>query len=450
MMTLLRPAALTLALLLATGTLTGARGQEVAGRDSLHLTLARALEIGRLQNPEVRQAGYQRSAAGAGLWDAYGKLLPQVGLQGQAQRTEEGTFALFGREFASPQTYSTVYQWDFTHPLLDAGRDLFRIRGARAEVDRAIADFDLAWWETRAEIGRQYLSARRQQALARQAEREVERLSEHLRLAEARYQVGAVTRSDVLQAQLALNQGEVAVLEARQAYHEALLALRRLLGGELPPAPLTLASEFEVFDPPFVPERLVERALESHPGIQQVQAQETADAAGLWIARSAYLPGLQFQYSLSRSVVDTAGFAFSDFDERNFYALSLNWQLFDGFTRHNQISRANAALQSSRAERRQRELSIEETVRAAHSRLVTAFRAHQANLTSVRLAEEDLRLGEARYRTGAGSFVDLLDAQTRAAKAETDRIASTYDFYLALVQLEQGTGLDLFPEGIGE
>lgn len=443
--------ALALIMMLATaaGVVSPAAGQ-IVGRDTLGLSLARALEIGRQENPQVRQAGFQRSAAGAGLWDAYGNLLPNVGLQGQAQRTEQGSFAFFGTEFESPETYSTAYQWDFTHSLLDSGRDLFRIKGARADVDRAIAAYDLQWWETRAEIARQYLTARRGQALVQQAEREVERLAEHLRLAEARYEVGAVTKSDILQARLSLNRGEVAALEARQVAQEALLALRTLLGGELPDAPLALTSDFDVFNPAFNVDNLVARALEVHPSLREVEAQEAADAASLWIARSAYLPGLQFQYSLSRSVIDTSGFSFSEFDDRNFYALSLNWQLFDGFDRHNQISQANAALESARAEERRRALSLEETVRAAHSRLMTAHAAHRANLASVELAEEDLELGEGRYRTGAGSFVDLLDARVRAAQAETDLIASTYDFFLALVQLELGTGLELFPAGAAQ
>ncbi len=81
---------------------------------------------------------------------------------------------------------------------------------------------------------------------------------------------------------------------------------------------------------------------------------------------------------------------------------------------------------------------------------MTSYVAHQANMKSVELATEDLRLGEARYETGAGSFVDLLDSQVRAAEAETDLIASTYDFYVALVELERGTGLNLFPERVGQ
>lgn len=425
---------------------TTAGAQVPAPADSLSLSLSQALEIGRRENPGLRQASYQRSAAGAGLWEAYGNLLPRIGLQGQAQRFEGGTFAILGGEFESPSTYTTAYQWDFTHSLLDAGRDLFRIRAARADARQAVAAYDLEWWATRADIQAQYLEARRQQALATQARREVERRAEHLRLAEARHAAGAVTRSDILEARLSLGQGEVAVLEALQGQQEAILALRRLLGGELGPGAVRLTSDFEVFDPPFEIESLLARAYERQPSLREIDAQEQADAANLWIARSTYLPSLQFQYGLSRSVVDTSDFQFSDFDDRAFYAVSLSWELFDGFSRHHQASQANAALQSARAERERRRLEVEEGVRTAHSRLLTAHAAYRTNLTNVELAREDLRLGEGRYETGAGSFLDLLDARVRASQAETDVIGSTYDFYQALVELERASGVDLFPE----
>jgi outer membrane protein TolC len=423
-----------------------AGAQEPAPSDTVALSLRRALDLGRQANPRVRQAGYQRSAAGAGLWEAYGNLLPHVSLQGNAQRFGEGTFTFLGGEFETPVSYTTSYQWDFTHSLLDAGRDLFRIRAARADAREAVASYDLEWLNTRADIQSQYLEARRETALAAQAEREVERLSEHLRLAEARYEAGEVTRSDVLEARLELGRGEVDVLEARQRRDEALLALRRLLGGELESGPIRLTSDFQVFDPPFDVEGILARAYERHPSLREIDAQEEADAAGLWIARSAYLPTLQFQYGLSRSVVDSLDFRFSDFDERGFYAFSLSWELFDGFTRHHEASRANAALQSARAERELRRLEVEEGVRVAESRLRTARAAHRTNQANVELATEDLRLGQGRYETGAGSFVDLLDARVRANEAETELIAATYDFYQALVELERASGLDLFPE----
>jgi outer membrane protein TolC len=130
--------------------------------------------------------------------------------------------------------------------------------------------------------------------------------------------------------------------------------------------------------------------------------------------------------------------------------VALNWQVFGGFERYNQTSQANAALQSARAEEVSRALQIEQDVRTAHSRLLTAYASHQAAVLSVELASEDLRLGEGRYRTGTGSFVDLVDARTRSALADAELISATYDFYLALVQLELATGLNLLPDEVNE
>ncbi|MDX1661190.1 MAG: TolC family protein [Gemmatimonadota bacterium] len=421
-----------------------------AAADTLGLSLTEALAIGLHENPRLHQVAADRTVARAGIWDAWGNLLPQFSTQGQLQRSEQGTFVLAGREFDSPATYTTAYQWDFTHSLLDSGRDLFRIQEARAEVDRTHARFDATSLETAADIKTQYLAARRRTALVRQAEREVERREAHLDLARARYDVGAVTRSDVLQARLSSTQGEVTLLQARQDAQEARLALRRLLGGALEDRPVVLTSEFDVYAPEYEVETLTARALDRHPTLRETRAAQRAGEAQLWIARSAYLPTFQLQFSLARSIVDTVEFRFSDWNDRNFWAVSMRWPLFGRFDRYHQTTRAHASLESARAEERARVLEIEEQVRVAHSRLMTAYATHRANEVAVELAREDLRLGEARYETGTGSFVDLLDARVRAAEAETEWIASVYDFYLALVALERATGVVLFPEGAAE
>lgn len=282
------------------------------------------------------------------------------------------------------------------------------------------------------------------------AREEVESRREQLKLAQGRYDVGQVTKSDVLLAQLDLNRAEVAVLQAVQQLEEARLGLRRLLGGDLPDRPLELTTSFQVFQPAFDVEQLMERALRDHPGLRESRARQEGDAAQLWIARTAYLPSLQLQYSLQRTAADTIDFAFSDFAEQSFVGLALNWQVFSGFERHNQTSQANAALQSTRAEEASRALQIEQDVRAAHSRLLTTYATHLAARLSVELAAEDLRLGEARYRTGTGSFVDLVDARTRSAVADVELITTTYEFYLALVQLELATGLNLLPDEVNQ
>lgn len=418
--------------------------------DSLPLSLREALDIGLQRNPQVLSAGYTRSAAGAGLWDAYGNFLPRINFSGQVQRVNRGTFFLFGSEFESPESYNSSYSWEITHSLLDSGRDLLRLKSAHASVDQAIAGYDLQSLSTATQIETQYLEARRQQALVDRARFEVEQRRQQLALAQGRYDVGTVTRSDVLLARLDLNRAEVAVLQADQRLEEARLSLRRLLGGSLPESPLELTTDFPVFQPAYDVQDLVARALREHPSLRESRAQQEADAAQLWIARSAYLPTFQLQYGIQRTAADTLDFVFSDFASQSVVGVALNWQVFGGFERYNQTSQANAALQSARAQEAERALQIEQDVRTAHSRLLTAYASHQAAELAVELAAEDLRLGEGRYRTGTGSFVDLVDARTRSAQADADLIGATYDFYLALVQLELATGLNLLPDEVNQ
>lgn len=423
-----------------------AHPQEAAQRDTVPLSLGQALSIGLRNNPGVLQAGYARSASGAGVWDAYGNLLPQFSGQGQLQQSEAGTFALAGGEFQSPESFTTTYQWDLTHSLLDSGRDWFRIKAAEAERDRAISAYEGRALETGGEIKRQYLAARRARARSRQARREIERLERHLELAERRLELGEVTRSDVLRARVELNSAEVALLEGIQDAADARLALRSLLGGALPAGELRLTTSFEPFSPTWDVDDLVDRALGRHPELDRLRAQESVDSSNLWIARSSYLPSLQLQYSLTRTIVDTSEFRFSDFSDRGFVAVSLNWVFFDRFERMNETSRAHAALRSTRSELDRIRLETEERVRSARGRVETAWAAYRANALSVELASEDLRLFEERYRLGASSFLDLLDARVRASQAETDLIDSTYAFFEALAALEVATGLNLFPQ----
>src|SRR5687767_4713783 len=116
----MRTLTMTLAALALCASAPGARAQTPG--DTLALSLGEALALGLRINPQIRQADASRAAAGAQVWSAYGQLLPQIGMSAQMQRAGRGTFVIFGSEFDSPQTYSTVYSWDVTHSLLDAGR----------------------------------------------------------------------------------------------------------------------------------------------------------------------------------------------------------------------------------------------------------------------------------------------------------------------------------------
>ncbi|HUH13203.1 MAG TPA: TolC family protein, partial [Longimicrobiales bacterium] len=58
-------------------------------------------------------------------------------------------------------------------------------------------------------------------------------------------------------------------------------------------------------------------------------------------------------------------------------------------------------------------------------------------------AREPLRLARERYRVGAGTFIELLEAETLLAQAENSYIVAVYDFHEALAALEGVVGRPL-------
>ena len=166
----------------------------------------------------------------------------------------------------------------------------------------------------------------------------------------------------------------------------------------------------------------------------------------LWIARTAYLPTLQADLQYEGSVSDTTEFLFREFEDRTTVSVSLNWDLFNGFSRERVAREARAELRAAEEMVRDAELQVETAVRQAWLNLLNAYRTNLTQIENRELADEQLELAQERYRIGALSFPDLLDSQLTASAAETAAIRSAYDFFLALADLEEASAQSLFPD----
>ncbi len=411
------------------------------------LSLDEAVAISLEENPDIRSSRFRFDATRAGLWEAYGNFLPQLNLTGGLQRSGAGQFVISGIVVPTGKTFTTFYEFDLTHRLFDAGRDFFRVDAARAERRAADAQVEADRLRIAGDVKRAYVAALAAGALRQQREREIEDRKKRLELAQARYDLGSVTRSDVLQAQIALSQAEVDRLTSSKEIQTAKLDLLRAMGVSADPDSVRLVEQLQVFEPAFDPHSLVELALRDSPTLTRLRAVRSQRESESWIAKSAYLPTLQAEALFSSSVSDTSELRFTDFDTRSSFLLSLNWQLFGGFTRYSETSRAKAELRAAEEAVRSAELSTEAGVRQAYLDLLTAYQTHLAKKESVELARTELDLAEERYRIGALSFPDLLASQVTYTASETDFIRSGFDFFSALVALEEASGQRLFPTG---
>ena len=112
------------------------------------------------------------------------------------------------------------------------------------------------------------------------------------------------------------------------------------------------------------------------------------------------------------------------------------------------MAQARAARDAARARREDLERGVRRDVVQAYAAFTTARASADLADRAVAVAEENLRVQESRYRTGAATVLDLLTAQTDLADAEAGRVQAQYATRLAVAGLEALLGRRLFSDRV--
>jgi len=123
--------------------------------------------------------------------------------------------------------------------------------------------------------------------------------------------------------------------------------------------------------------------------------------------------------------------------------LTVSLPIFTGFSRSLRLSQARAEQDDADEEVRGRRLQVRSDVHARYLGLQTAFRAIGVQATSRDAAQDQLRLAQDRYRLGAGTALELSDAQNAVQRAEGDYVTAVYDYHKAIAALEAAVGRPL-------
>ncbi len=409
------------------------------------LSLADALEIARQNNPDYRGTINDRWAAGRRLTSATANLFtPSANISASSYRAGSGSQSFGGVNFpVSPLTRSS---WSFGLDYQLSGAT-FANRGLyRAELLATDEDISGARTLLETSVRSQYLNVLQAQAQALLARRSVERSTENLNLAQARYGVGQGTLIDVRRAEVEKGQAAVNLLRADQAVENQTLVLFQRLGVAGPePARIELTDSFPVVEPRFNEDSLMAQALAENPGLRALRARE---ASARWAVRSAnsrYLPSLNVSagYGKFSQQIDTAGSIRSTGVNPWNLAIQVSLPLYDGFQRNVQTAQARAQQDDIRQSIRGRELQVRTDVSAAYRAILAAYQVIALQQSNKTASAEALELATQRYRVGSGSYIELLDARVATERADADYVTAVYDYHKAVAALENAVGRPL-------
>ncbi|MBQ5946391.1 efflux transporter outer membrane subunit [Massilia sp. ST3] len=334
--------------------------------------------------------------------------LPSVGaaITGQRQTTGED------------QPIESVYQAGLTVSAFEL--DLFgRVRNLS---EAALAQY-LATEEARktaqisliSSVANAYLQLLADEELLSLAQRTVQTREESDKLTQLRFENGVSSRLEVQQSRSLVETARTTLAQAQRQRAQDINLLTLLVGQPIPenPAGATLAST----ELPDLPAGLPSDLLASRPDIRAAEQQLIAANANIGAARANFFPRITLTGSVGSASTELSGL-FKSGSYGWTFAPQAILPIFD-------YGRNTAVLGSARAQRDVAVAQYERSIQTAFREVADAL-AGQATFSeqlraqrAVAEAEADrFNLSDLRYRNGAASYLDLLDAQRSLFQAQ--------------------------------
>ena len=320
--------------------------------------------------------------------------------------------------------------------LYSGGRTQALLDQARLDLLAAHEELRRTRQSVAFQVNKAFFFLRQAEELLRAQQEGVNQVQAYLEIAQKRFAVGSAREIDVMKAKVQLADVQQARIAAENTVAVARMTLNFAMGRPAD-TPLDIVHDSVITPPPETKPRPFGEALLSHPEWIRSELAIRGAEAGLTVAKSLASPDLALQASYNFE----GGSFLPDINDWN-VGLRVSVPLLDSGNAAGAKGAARARIEQTRSvqERlRQRlELAVQEAqvaVRDAQERMrVTALSADEARRT--------LAVEQERYRVGAGSSIEVIDAQVALTRAETNAIRATYDYRIALAQLEYALGHD--------
>ena len=420
----------------------GAAASAQEGSDQKQpLSLDTAVAIALDKNPSVRAALEGVTVAKEASGEARAPFYPDLSFTAGYSRWERHAF--LPSDLARPGIPKTIGPTDdwYTglrtrYVLFDSGQRRAELQAALARVGAAEEDVGRIRQDIVLLVHQAYFGLAAAQEAEAVARKKLARAEDHLRLAVAQKEAGAVPRADVVRAQVDVADARLALEREASVVRIARGNLNTAMG--LPAEmPVEIDGKPRDVAPPAALQirEALDLAIRERPEIKAARKRIEAATKGIDAARSAFGPKVR--------VEGTFGWQDEEFvphDKDWMAGFSIELPLFTGFSSKHRLGRTKAELSRGEAELEAVTLAVRQDVWAAFSRLQESFERIRAAEPLVRDAQESVRLAQERYGAGAGTMTDLLDSEAALARADAIRVEAVWDYQTARSVFQRAVG----------
>ncbi|MEP6603876.1 MAG: TolC family protein [Spartobacteria bacterium] len=423
-------------------------------------TLEQAILQALIRNPDILRAKQEIERTKGVVLEIAAQALPHVNPTAQLNWTDPnlggGSFSSGGGTGgigtgggggggSSVGGTDTSYAIRITGTQLGFNYSTFRsIRGTFFQRDGAYFAFRNTVDQVIATVKTQFYQIVVNKELIGVQEEQVQLLESQLKDQQNRFDAGTVPRFNVLQAQVALSNQIPNLISARNSFRISQLILAKTLGLDFDPLRGAGAPLETIGGMPYNPREIalvqaIELGKRHRPFLKQARSNVYNQIEQVHVALGGYFPTINATggYDIFSSPLTTD---FSQASKGYVFGLNGSWNVWDSGENYGRIKQQRALLSQSKITYDDDVRQVELEIQQAYSNLIQNRELIQSQEKNVEQALEAVRLAKARLDAGAGTQLDVLNAQVQLATAESTKLQALFGYNSTLAEFDRVTG----------
>lgn len=387
-----------------------------------------AKAISQEQDLSIKSAEFTLQSSQYGKKSTYGAFLPSLTLSARKNKSVAEAYGI------ESQTKTHSYSATATLNLFQGFSSVANVQKSTAAERQAESNARLASIAARYQLRLAYADLYVQQERVKIFEKSLKRQIQNERLVSIKYESGTEAKWNTLKTKAERERAEYNLASAKRSLENAKEKLQTLLRLEKLPEPLVLEPipDLRIPEETFAKDKVLE-----HPEYLEAKFGVDKLAKDVTIARSAFLPSIDLNYSKSREFNELGAKARTDTWA---WSVVAQWNLFQGFSDYHQWQQARMSHFSARENFERIEREIVYKISSTRKDLEMAIARMPSTRALREAAEARVKTVSTQYRSGLKSYLDWEQAEAQLNESEQSEITALASALEALANYEKSIG----------
>lgn len=395
------------------------------------LSLDEAIEMALTNNTELRMTQKSEDRAEA--------LLREQKANKRVKVTASGSSRV-GKSTNSARSMSMGLGFTATYNIYDGGKHNANLESREIGVRSAVLTTQRQREKLKLDVIKAYynaVAARETRAVRLET---VNKYKAHLKNTGDLYGAGSKAKIDMIRADVELTNAEENLIKAENSYEIALTNLRNYINIDRNEN-LSLTDSFSYS--PFKTQMsdCLSAAFQNRKDLMVARYNLDQKELAVKSAKAAYLPTIE-----ASAGVDAINATFEPDTSHNSgwdAGLSARWSVLDGGLIKAQIDNAIAERDEAKLNLEKQEEAVDLSLRQAYMNMREAEERLATTRTNVKKAEEESFIEFEKYRAGAGTMLEVVDAEEALTRAKLNLILAESDYVKYQAEVENAMGIGL-------